>query len=252
MIIQTKTFQEAANKILLAVSTDKTNAANVELEAKDNVLYLRTTNKEFYVEIKFDLESAETFRAVVDANLFLNLISSITTDTFEITINENVTINTLLVKAGKSNLIKSDNLFWWSIATCRPEFISVIPITAIDPVAARIIHFCITFPLPQTSPTSENSIATSKSLAAFPADEYRIGAKFCKVISIIFLNPKFKSKPVPSSALMAASWPFSSKAWYNPCATVLASVALDTGQKRTITIRLINKRIRRWKNILFK
>ena len=103
MIIQTKAFQEAANKILLAVSTDKTNAANVELEAKDNVLYLRTTNKEFYVEIKFDLESAETFRAVVDANLFLNLISSITTDTFEITINENVTINTLLVKAGKSN-----------------------------------------------------------------------------------------------------------------------------------------------------
>ena len=98
MILNTKQFQDAANKILLAVSADKTNIANVELEAKENVLYLRVTNKEFYVGIKFGLESTEEFRAVVDANLFLNLVSSITADTFEINIKDNA----LVVKAGKS------------------------------------------------------------------------------------------------------------------------------------------------------
>ena len=99
MILNTKLFQEAANKILLAVSADKTNIANVELEAKEKMLYLRVTNKEFYVGIKFNLDSDETFRAVVDANLFLNLVSSITADTFELDIKDNV----LLVKAGKSS-----------------------------------------------------------------------------------------------------------------------------------------------------
>lgn len=99
MILNTKQFQDAANKILLAVSADKTNTANVELEAKDNVLFLRTTNKEFYVGIRFDLQSEETFRAVVDANLFLNLISSITSEEFEIVVNDNI----LLVKTGRSS-----------------------------------------------------------------------------------------------------------------------------------------------------
>ena len=89
MILNTKLFQEAANKILLAVSADKTNIANVELEAKEKMLYLRVTNKEFYVGIKFNLDSDETFRAVVDANLFLNLVSSITADTFELDIKDN-------------------------------------------------------------------------------------------------------------------------------------------------------------------
>lgn len=99
MILNTKQFQDAANKILLAVSADKTNTANVELEAKDNVLFLRTTNKEFYVGIKFELQTNETFRAVVDANLFLSLISSITSEDFEIVVNDNV----LLVKTGRSS-----------------------------------------------------------------------------------------------------------------------------------------------------
>lgn len=99
MILNTKQFQDAANKILLAVSADKTNTANVELEAKDNVLFLRTTNKEFYVGIRFDLQSEETFRAVVDANLFLNLISSITSEEFEIVVNDSI----LLVKTGRSS-----------------------------------------------------------------------------------------------------------------------------------------------------
>lgn len=97
MILKTKTFQEAANKILLAVSVDK-SSANLELAAKDNALFLRVTNREYYVAVKFDLEEITDFRAVVDANLFLNLISGINTEDFELTIND----TNVVVKAGKS------------------------------------------------------------------------------------------------------------------------------------------------------
>ena len=86
MILKTKTFQEAANKILLAVGVDKASA-NLELAAKGNALFLRVTNREFYVAVKFDLEEPTEFRAVVDANLFLNLIAGIDTEEFELTIN---------------------------------------------------------------------------------------------------------------------------------------------------------------------
>ena len=51
MILKTKAFQEAANKILVAVCLDKA-AANLELAAKDTALYLRVTNREYYVAVK--------------------------------------------------------------------------------------------------------------------------------------------------------------------------------------------------------
>lgn len=98
MIIKTKDFQEAANKILFAADLDK-NAANLELKAKDNFLYLNVTNREFYVSIKFPLETTEEFHAVIDASLFLNLISGITTDTFSLTLHTNY----IKVTAGKSS-----------------------------------------------------------------------------------------------------------------------------------------------------
>ena len=98
MILKTKNFQEAANKILVAVGLDRT-AANLELAAKDTALYLRVTNREYYVAVKFDLETPTEFRAVVDANLFLNLISGISTEEFELKINE----TNVVVKAGKSS-----------------------------------------------------------------------------------------------------------------------------------------------------
>lgn len=98
MILKTKTFQEAANKILLAVGLDRA-AANLELAAKDTALYLRVTNREYYVAVKFELEEPTDFRAVVDANLFLNLISGINTEEFELKIKD----THIVVKAGKSS-----------------------------------------------------------------------------------------------------------------------------------------------------
>jgi hypothetical protein len=97
MIIKTKDFKEAANKILLAADLD-TNAANLELVARNSSLYLNVTNKEYYVSVKFPLEAEETFRAVVDASLFLSLISGFTTETFSLDIKD----NTVILGAGKS------------------------------------------------------------------------------------------------------------------------------------------------------
>lgn len=98
MIITTKDFQEVANKILLAAGLDD-NAANLELVAHGDTLYLNVTNREYYVSIKFPISEPAEFRAVVDAALFLNLISGISTDTFSLT----VATDHIGVSAGKSH-----------------------------------------------------------------------------------------------------------------------------------------------------
>ena len=95
MQIKTKEFKEVATAILLAVNE---NAANLELVVKDGNLRLNVTNKEYFVSKILPLEKPEEFHAVVDAQLFLNLISAITADTFELTIKD----NTVLIKVGKS------------------------------------------------------------------------------------------------------------------------------------------------------
>lgn len=125
MILKTKNFQEAANKILLAVGVDKT-AANLELAAKDTKLYLRVTNREYYCAVAFDLETPTEFRAVVDANLFLNLISGISTEEFELEIKDAVVV----VKAGRSSyklamIYENDQLMKLPIIKLDPEQITV-------------------------------------------------------------------------------------------------------------------------------
>ena len=98
MILKTKEFKEATNKILLALDSDK-SASNLEIVARNQALYLNVTNKEFYVSVKFALDGEETFRAVVDASVFLTLISGLTTDEFSLEIKD----TTVVVKAGKSS-----------------------------------------------------------------------------------------------------------------------------------------------------
>ena len=97
MIIKTKDFQEATNKILLATELDKT-AANLEINVKPGALFLNVTNKEYYVSVKFPIEGDETFRAVVDASLFLSLISGITAETFKLVIKD----TNVVITANKS------------------------------------------------------------------------------------------------------------------------------------------------------
>lgn len=132
MILKTKNFQEAANKILLAVSIDKA-AANLELAAKGTKLYLRVTNREWYCAVAFDLETSTEFRAVVDANLFLNLISGISTEEFELEIKDTVVV----VRAGKSSyklamIYENDQLMKLPVIKLDQEQITVNMVVSKD------------------------------------------------------------------------------------------------------------------------
>ena len=125
MILKTKTFQEAANKILVAVGVDR-SAANLELAAKDTKLYLRVTNREWYCAVGFELDQPTEFRAVVDANLFLNLISGISTEEFELEIKDTFVV----VKAGKSSyklamIYENDWLMKLPIIKLDPEQVTI-------------------------------------------------------------------------------------------------------------------------------
>lgn len=95
MIINTKDFKEVAATLALAVND---NAANLELVTKDNTLRLNVTNKEYFCSKIFNLDKSEDFHAVVDAQLFLDFVAGITTETFELTLINNA----VQVKAGKS------------------------------------------------------------------------------------------------------------------------------------------------------
>ena len=97
MIIKTKDFAEVANKIKEAVSLDE-NAANLEVVAKGTSLFLNVTNREFYVSVKYDLTEETSFAATVDASLFLDLVSQITAETFNLVVEDPA----LVVECGKS------------------------------------------------------------------------------------------------------------------------------------------------------
>jgi len=97
MIIKTKDFAEVANKIKEAVSLDE-NAANLEVIAKGTSLFLNVTNREFYVSVKYELATETNFAATVDASLFLDLVSQITKEDFNLDIEDKA----LVVSSGKS------------------------------------------------------------------------------------------------------------------------------------------------------
>ncbi len=91
MILQVEKFQDSCKQILGAVDTDSAlkNVAfgydTLELEANGKVLHLNVTNGEYFVSIDLPLDAEETIRAVVDAKLFLSLVSKVTTKTMELT-----------------------------------------------------------------------------------------------------------------------------------------------------------------------
>lgn len=98
MIIQTKDLQEACKSILGAVDTDSAlkNVAfgydTLELQAEGKTLNMNVTNGEYYVNVSMPLDSEENLRAVIDAKLFLTLISKTTTKTVELTTTENALV----------------------------------------------------------------------------------------------------------------------------------------------------------------
>lgn len=90
MILETSNFKIACSKILSAIDNNNLSEINdiLELKVDDNVLYLNSTNKEYYISIKFPLAQNENFKATIKAETFLKLISQITTDTITLTTTE--------------------------------------------------------------------------------------------------------------------------------------------------------------------
>jgi DNA polymerase III sliding clamp (beta) subunit (PCNA family) len=94
MIIKCKELQEVCSKILSAVDTNKLSVLTETLAiyTDKQFLYLAVTNREYYVRVKLDIQDEIEFNATVAADLFLKLISKITTETVEFNITDNYLI----------------------------------------------------------------------------------------------------------------------------------------------------------------
>lgn len=94
MIINSEKLKNVCQKILTAVDNNELSVITETLELKtvDNVLFMNVTNKEYYASIKLELNTPESFHATVNANVFLKLISQITTEDIEIAVKENYMI----------------------------------------------------------------------------------------------------------------------------------------------------------------
>lgn len=91
MIVKLDDFREAAQNILFAIDSKNVSlfTETLELVADGDVLNMNVTNREYWVQVKFPLEEEATFRASVNAKLFLSLISKITSPTVELIVEEN-------------------------------------------------------------------------------------------------------------------------------------------------------------------
>lgn len=100
MIINTQVLQEKCKKILDAISANKnfssksngTGADTLELEVANDALYMNVTDNSYFVSVKIPLESPEEFHAVVNASLFLSLITKITTKTTTMKTKDNALV----------------------------------------------------------------------------------------------------------------------------------------------------------------
>lgn len=91
MIIKVTQFQEVCKKILEAVDSSGVALVSetLELQTINKKLHLNVTNNEYYVTVTIDVDDDSEFHAVVNASLFLNLISKLTTADMQMTIKDN-------------------------------------------------------------------------------------------------------------------------------------------------------------------
>ena len=91
MILKSETLKKYCITILQAVDSNDLSILTETLELKvvNDKLLMSVTNKEYYAQVKLPLSTNESFHATVNANLFLKLISQITTGDIELTIKDN-------------------------------------------------------------------------------------------------------------------------------------------------------------------
>ena len=91
MILRIEEMQDACSKILAAVDSNNLSVLTETLQIKteDNQLFISVTNREYFAKVSIAIDTNVDFHATVNANLFLKLISQITTETIEMTLIDN-------------------------------------------------------------------------------------------------------------------------------------------------------------------
>lgn len=96
MILKTEELKDISASIKAAVDPDGYSIVTetLELSVENSVLKLSVTNREYFVQARVTVNTAETFRVSVSAKTFLNLVSQITTETIEFTVDGNTLVIT--------------------------------------------------------------------------------------------------------------------------------------------------------------
>lgn len=91
MIIKSETLKKYCNIILQAVDSNELSilTETLQLKTENTMLVMSVTNKEYFAKVKLDLTQSEDFHATVNANLFLKLVSQITTSDIELLVDSN-------------------------------------------------------------------------------------------------------------------------------------------------------------------
>ena len=94
MVIRIEEIQSACSKILAAVDSNSVSALTetLQLSTRGKELFLNVTNNEYFAKVKLEMKEPVEFNATVNANLFLKLISQITTETIELSVTETALI----------------------------------------------------------------------------------------------------------------------------------------------------------------
>lgn len=94
MIISTEKIKDVCSKILVASDYNEISpiTATLEIKASDKKMSISVTNREYFTEVSIDLDASVEFHATVNANLFLKLVSQITTDSMELNVDGNVLV----------------------------------------------------------------------------------------------------------------------------------------------------------------
>jgi hypothetical protein len=97
MILNTSELKDISASIKTAVDPNDYAIVTetLELSVENSVLKLSVTNREYYVQVRVNVNTTDTFKVSVNAKTFLNLVSQITTETIEF----NVDGNTLVITA---------------------------------------------------------------------------------------------------------------------------------------------------------
>ena len=80
--LKTEELNDVCSKILAAVDSNGLSeiTETVELNLENSNLYLQVTNREYFIKIKLSTNIQDEFHATIHAELFLKLISKITTE----------------------------------------------------------------------------------------------------------------------------------------------------------------------------